>query len=80
MIRGNAAVRREAHLRWRSDDPPRERFVFIETDAEGATAPETLRQKDRVGGISFWKAGRFFRLHRRGKFRAVIRGEISQVR
>jgi len=57
MIRGNVAVRREAHLRRRSNDPPRERFV-PETNAEGATAPETLRQKDRVGEMKLWKAGR----------------------
>ena len=25
--------------------------------AEGATAPETLRQKDRGGGWTLWKAG-----------------------
>jgi hypothetical protein len=25
--------------------------------AEGATAPESLRQKDRVGGRTLWKAG-----------------------
>ena len=33
--------------------------------AEGATAPETLRQKDRRG-MMLWKAARSSRAHRRG--------------
>jgi len=52
--------------------------------AEGATAPETLRQKDRDGVMNFWKAGwpiQLDRLHRRGNPPCPdgTAGEISQV-
>jgi hypothetical protein len=30
---------------------------LLNEDAEGATAPETLRQKDRDRVMNFWKAG-----------------------
>ena len=51
--------------------------------AEGATAPETLRQKDRDRVMNFWKAGRpiWARFHRRGNpVRSLVeptRGNLS---
>ncbi len=33
-----------------------------EVGAEGATAPETLRQKDRTGQVTLWKADMLQRL------------------
>jgi hypothetical protein len=43
-----------ARLRTRAAGENPDRSVRI---AEGATAPESLRQKDRVGGRTLWKAG-----------------------
>jgi hypothetical protein len=42
---------REAPAPFAGEDPDLVRV------AEGATAPESLRQKDRVGGRTLWKAG-----------------------
>jgi hypothetical protein len=58
MMHRNANFRREARRRGHTIDPSRETFDFVKgrlvgpkpkAKAEGATAPETLRQKDREG-------------------------------
>jgi hypothetical protein len=46
MMRCNVGIRREARFDGPTFDPSRERFCPVQS-AEGATAPETLRQKDR---------------------------------
>jgi hypothetical protein len=55
----------EAPWGWPAHDPSRETFVFDlsrlvgkkpKAKAEGATTPETLRQKDRDRVMNFWKA------------------------
>jgi hypothetical protein len=56
MMPRNRAVRREArepgqHKIPRGRDPAK-----AKPGAEGATAPETLRQKDRDRVMNFWKA------------------------
>ena len=56
MMPADVRVRREARTGGDTCDPSRETFVIGEADlsavpkakAEGATAPETLRQKDRA--------------------------------
>ena len=51
--------------------------------AEGATAPETLRQKDRDRVMNFWKAAAHTVRPTEGvirRFREGAAGEISQVR
>jgi hypothetical protein len=42
----------------------RDRHRACPTDAEGATAPETLRQTDRAG-LALWKAAGVTPVHRR---------------
>jgi hypothetical protein len=48
MMTGDRDIRREAPYPWPTHDPARER-PHQEWGAEGATTPETLRQKDRAG-------------------------------
>ncbi len=81
MMLCNILVRRTALREWPAHDPTRETpsEALAKEGAEGATAPETLRQKDRDRVMNFWKAT----LHA-ASTEGVIRhyfgdGEISQV-
>ena len=80
MMRCNVPARREArrcgtHMIPRGRDPSR-------TGAEGATAPETLRQKDRAGDELLESGTAESALSTEGVSRPAIsrHGEISQVR
>jgi hypothetical protein len=57
---------------------PRGRDPFLETGAEGETAPETLRQKDRAGDELLESGTGKLAVSTEGVSRIV--GEISQVR
>jgi hypothetical protein len=60
MMRSNIPVRRRRHGVGQHTIPRgREPFRLLDEKrgaAEGATAPETLRQKDRDRVMNFWKA------------------------
>jgi hypothetical protein len=81
MMRCNVRARREARRDGPTFDPSRER-VCLEQNAEGATAPETLRQKDRDGyELLESGAARPFGIAgpTEGVTRPIAAGEISQV-
>jgi hypothetical protein len=80
MMRCNVPARREArrygtHMIPRGRDPSR-------TGAEGATAPETLRQKDRAGYelLESGTAGGAVSTEGVTRPKVSLDGEISQVR
>jgi hypothetical protein len=87
MMLCNIPVRRTAPQGWPAHDPTRETpsEALAEEGAEGATAPETLRQKDRDRVMNFWKVRPLENgFHRRGNpapffFAKKGFGEISQV-
>jgi hypothetical protein len=59
MMLCNILARRMAPWEWPAHDPSRESAApsyLKEAAAEGATAPETLRQTDRDRVMNFWKA------------------------
>ena len=80
MMRCNVPARRDGAPARHAHDPSRERPV-CDTGAEGATAPETLRQKDRAGYELLESGTAGGAVSTEGVSKPeILGGEISQVR